>query len=191
MRIISGNLKGKKINFIKNIYTRPLKDSVKENIFNVLIHSNFIKIKIEDSNILDLYSGIGSFGIECLSRGAKKVTFIEKDKHASRILKENLINLSIIHKSKIINSKIEDTLERKLNEKYSLFFLDPPFADNDFIKNIKFISEKKLFEPNNMIVIHREKKAKDDFNKFIKIIKVKEYGRSKIIFGFFDQDTGE
>ena len=186
MRVISGTFKGKKINFIKNLYTRPLKDSVKENIFNVLVHSNFIKIKIIDSNILDLYSGIGSFGIECLSRGAEKVTFIEKDKHASKILKENLINFSIIHKSKIINGKIEDVLEGKLNEKYSLFFLDPPFADNNFIENIKLIREKKLFEPNNMIVIHREKKTKDDLSKFIKIIKVKEYGRSKIIFGFFD-----
>ena len=79
MRIISGNLKGRKINFIKNLRTRPLRDSVKENIFNILKHSNS-KIKIENSNILDLFSGIGSFGIECLSRGANKVTFIEKIK---------------------------------------------------------------------------------------------------------------
>ena len=106
MRVIGGTLKGKKINFIRNLDTRPLKDSVKENIFNILIHSNFIKVKIEESNILDLYSGIGSFGIECLSRGARKVTFIEKDKLASNILKENLITLSIFDKSKIINRKI-------------------------------------------------------------------------------------
>ena len=91
MRVIGGTFKGKKINFIRNSDTRPLKDSVKENIFNILIHSYFIKVKIEQSNILDLYSGIGSFGIECLSRGARKVTFIEKDKLASNILKENLI----------------------------------------------------------------------------------------------------
>ena len=66
MRIISGFLKGKKIKFLKNSNTRPLKDSVKENIFNILIHSKFIKAKIEKSNVLDLYSGIGSFGIECI-----------------------------------------------------------------------------------------------------------------------------
>ena len=77
MRIISGHLKGKKINYLKNSTTRPLKDSVKENIFNILKHSNFINIKIENSNILDLYSGIGSFGIEGISRGARKVTFID------------------------------------------------------------------------------------------------------------------
>ena len=79
MRIISGKLKGKLINFVSNSTTRPLKDSVKENIFNILKHSNYINVKIEGANILDLYSGIGSFGIECISRGAKKITFIEKD----------------------------------------------------------------------------------------------------------------
>ena len=63
MRIISGSLKGKSIDFIKNSNTRPLKDSVRENIFNILQHSKLIKVDIEKSNILDLYSGIGSFGI--------------------------------------------------------------------------------------------------------------------------------
>ena len=59
MRIISGKFKGRSIEFLKNINTRPLKDSVKENIFNILEHSKKINIKIENSNILDLYSGIG------------------------------------------------------------------------------------------------------------------------------------
>ena len=90
MRIISGSLKGRKINFYKSLKTRPLKDSVKENIFNILKHSNLINIEIENSNVLDLYSGCGSFGIESLSRGAKKVTFIDQDLKASNILKENV-----------------------------------------------------------------------------------------------------
>ena len=71
----------------KILNTRPLKDSVKENIFNIIKHSKKIGIKLENSNILDLYSGIGSFGIECISRGAKKVTFVEKDNLASKFEK--------------------------------------------------------------------------------------------------------
>ena len=61
MRIISGKLKGKTILFTKSNITRPLKDSVKENIFNILLHSNLIKVDLVNSNILDLYSGVGSF----------------------------------------------------------------------------------------------------------------------------------
>ena len=88
MRIISGNLKGKSLNYLKNTTTRPLKDSVKESIFNKLKHSNDIKTNLENADILDVYSGIGSFGIECISRGAKKVTFVEKNSDALIILKK-------------------------------------------------------------------------------------------------------
>ena len=121
MRIISGTLKGKSINFLKNKNTRPLKDSVKESIFNILNHSNLIKTDIQNANILDLYSGVGSFGIESLSRNAKRVTFIEKDINASNILKENLKKLSIFQKSKIFTDKIENVLSR-LEEKFNIFF---------------------------------------------------------------------
>ena len=76
MRIISGSLKGRSIDFLRNSNTRPLKDVVKENIFNILKHSKLINTRIENSHVLDLYSGIGSFGIECISRGAKKVVFV-------------------------------------------------------------------------------------------------------------------
>ena len=77
MRIISGNFKGKKILEPKDKLTRPLKDLTKESIFNVIKHSNKFNINMEKSNVLDLFSGIGSFGLECLSRGASTVTFFE------------------------------------------------------------------------------------------------------------------
>ena len=89
MRIISGKFKGKSVEFIKSPITRPLKDSVRENIFNILQHSNEIKVKIEQAQVLDLYSGIGSFGLECISRGAKEVTFVEQDEKAFNILEKN------------------------------------------------------------------------------------------------------
>ena len=88
MIIISGKFKGFSLHMAVNINTRPLKDRVRESVFNLLIHSNKILINIEKSNILDLYSGTGSFGLECLSRYAEKVFFIENDKHAQEILKK-------------------------------------------------------------------------------------------------------
>ena len=88
MRIISGTFKGKKILEPKDIKTRPLKDLTKESIFNILIHSNKFQTNLENSIILDLFSGVGSFGIECLSRGAKDVTFIENYSGVIPILKK-------------------------------------------------------------------------------------------------------
>ena len=66
MRVISGLLKGRKIFEPKDNETRPLKDLTKESIFNIINHSNKFNINLENSNILDLFSGVGSFGIECL-----------------------------------------------------------------------------------------------------------------------------
>ena len=144
-----------------------------------------IKTNIEKANILDLYSGIGSFGIECISRGASKVTFVEFDKFALKILKNNLEVLSISTKSQILNYKVEDALSLTFNKKFNIFFLDPPFKDLDYSKNLDLIKEKKIFKPNHLIIIHRESKTYDKLNSSIKIIFEKKYGRSKIIFGFF------
>ncbi len=186
MRIISGTLKGRSIKYLKNLNTRPLRDSVKENIFNFLIHSNLIQVNIYNSNILDLYSGIGSFGIECISRGARKVTFVEQDHKATDILKENLVKLSVVNKSKIFTNKIENIIDRELADKYNIFFLDPPFADFNFSNNLLLIKKRKIFNKNHIIAIHRESKSKDELRDIIKIIQVKKYGRSKIIFGIFN-----
>ena len=89
MRIISGNFKGKKILLPKDKLTRPLKDLTKESIFNIIKHSKLLNVKLEQANILDLFSGVGSFGLECLSRGAATVTFLENYKEVSTILKKN------------------------------------------------------------------------------------------------------
>ena len=88
MRIISGNFKGKKILLPKDKLTRPLKDLTKESIFNILEHSNKLNVRLENSNILDLFSGVGSFGLECLSRGSSSVTFIENYNNASACFKK-------------------------------------------------------------------------------------------------------
>ena len=77
MRIIGGNYRGKKIDLPIDKMTRPLRDMVKESVFNLIEHSNKFKIEIQNSKILDLFAGSGSFGLECISRGAKKVVFLE------------------------------------------------------------------------------------------------------------------
>ena len=185
MRIISGALKGRSFNFIRNTSTRPLKDIVKENIFNILKHSKLVKTYIEDANVLDLYSGIGSFGIECISRGANKVTFVEYDKNANEILKNNLKLLSIDNKAAVHKKKIEKFLCSEIKEKFNIFFLDPPFSDLNFSKNLNSIKQNKIYHKNHVIIIHREKKSNDNLEDLISVIESKQYGRSKIIFGVF------
>ncbi len=185
MRIISGIFKWKKIDFLSSATTRPLKDSVKENIFNILAHSNFIRVKVEYAKVLDLYSGIGSFGLECLSRKARKVTFVEQDNKALSVLKKNLKYLHLNSRFEIVKENVEKFVQISISEKYTIFFFDPPFSDNRLLKILIRIKENKAYEKNHIIIIHREKKSKDDFNSILKNKFEKSYGRSKIIFGTF------
>lgn len=185
MRVISGKLKGKSINFIKSTTTRPLRDSVKENIFNILAHSNIIKINVKSSKVLDLYSGVGSFGIECISREASEVLFVERSIQTSSILKENLKNLSITEKTNLYNEKVENVINKIKNKKFTIFFLDPPFTDFNFINNLILIKQNKLFSKNHIVIIHREKNSKDIFDGILNILIKKFYGRSEVIFATF------
>ena len=185
MRIIGGKLKGKQINFTKSSITRPLRDAVKENIFNILSHSNKIKVNIKNSYVLDLYSGVGSFGLECISRGAKKVTFIEKDKIAINKLNMSLKEYLITDKAAVFCEEVENIIQNKLKEKFSIFFLDPPYSDKRFISNLELIRLSKIYNQPHVVILHREKNTKDDFSEILNILELKNYGRSKIIFGSF------
>ena len=183
MRIISGIFKSKKILEPKDIKTRPLKDLTKESIFNIINHSNKFNINLNNSTILDIFSGVGSFGIECLSQGAKEVIFIEKYSGVLPILKKNLINLKSIKNYEIIEEDIySENLFLKLNKKFDIIFLDPPYKDKNYNKILSKINELKILNRNGIIILHRHKKEKDTFPFNFKIIEEKQYGISKIFF---------
>ena len=184
MRIIGGRFKGKKILQPKNKQTRPLKDLTKESIFNILNHSNKFKISVENSIVLDLFSGVGSFGLECLSRGAKHVTFVENYIGVLPILKNNLNNLNISEKYEIIEEDLMSNFPiKKIRQKFNIIFLDPPYKEKRLPNIIDDIFQKKILNKNGVIVIHRHKKENDEFSKNFKILDEKKYGISKILFG--------
>ena len=184
MRIIGGKFKGKKILEPKDKETRPLKDLTKESIFNIIHHSNKFSINLEDSYVLDLFSGTGSFGLECLSRKAKHVTFVENYKRILPILKKNLFNLKSINNYKIIQEDILNKLEIiGFKQKFDIIFLDPPYKENNLDKLLISILNIKIIKNDGMIIIHRYKKREDKFPDSFKIIEEKVYGISKIIFG--------
>ena len=186
MRIISGNSKGKRLLEPKNKSTRPLKDLTKESIFNIIQHSNKFKVDVVKSNILDLFSGVGSFGLECLSRNASSVTFIENYKDALSVLKKNIENLNYSSSSLIIEKDIFNQFSfESLKKKYDIIFLDPPYKEKNLTSLIISIDKSKILRDNGILIIHRHKKEKDEFSKNFNIIEKKNYGISKIIFGNF------
>ena len=185
MRIISGLNKGKKLIMPNDKTTRPLKDLAKESIFNILTHANYINFHLEDSKVLDLFSGIGSFGLECISRGSKFVFFLENYPPVLEILKKNIINLKYENKSKIMNIdafKInKDTF--RIDQKFQIIFCDPPFKEKKIEVLIKNIIEMDILGKNGIIIIHRKKGDLDNYPKKFKLIDTKSYGLSTFVFG--------
>ena len=189
MRIIGGKLKNKKLHFTENLRTRPLKDSVRENIFNILSHSNNVGINIKNSEVLDLYAGTGSFGLECVSREASRVVFVENDLDALTNLKKNIKNLNSENKTVLLTQDVSEFLNllnlELYKEKFNIIFLDPPYQDKECVEVVKRIKKKELLNKKHIIVIHREIKSEDHIDKYLNIIEKRIYGRSEIFFGRF------
>tara|TARA_B100000029_G_C17560904_1_gene953315 strand:- start:900 stop:1469 length:570 start_codon:yes stop_codon:yes gene_type:complete len=187
MRIIAGKLKGHSLNMSKDKNTRPLKDMARESVFNLLKHSNKISLEFEKINILDLYAGTGSFGLECLSRKAKLAYFVENNKCALDSLKKNIEKLNLKKKTMIFFDDVFNVIKDSaiLDLKFDLIFCDPPFKNKNIGKLIELIFNKNLLKSNGIIILHRNKAMEDKTPHYFKVIDQRIYGVSKIIFAKF------
>ena len=123
MRVIAGTAKGRKLKAPRGRTIRPTSDRVKEAIFNM------IGTEVVGASVLDLFAGTGALGIEALSRGAEKSTFVDESRKAVSLVDENLRLTDLRDKGKVIKGKVETVIERLVGERelYNLIFLDPPY----------------------------------------------------------------
>ena len=187
MRIIAGKLKGTSLHLPQNKTTRPLKDRVRESIFNLLTHSNKMSFQFEKSNILDLYAGTGSFGLECLSRQAGSVCFIVKTKETIKILEKNIEKLKVKKNVDIFFDDVFDCIKKQniFKLKFDLIFCDPPFKDLGIRKLIQLIFSTNILRKDGILILHRNKNIKERLPNDFKIIDKRVYGISEVTFGKF------
>jgi 16S rRNA (guanine966-N2)-methyltransferase len=124
MRVIAGSARGRKLLAPDGRGTRPITDRAKEGIFNMLGPI----IELDDCRVLDLFAGSGSFGIECLSRGAGHVTFVERNRAAAGIIEQNLDNLGFSDQASVLTAGVESVV--RTMTAVELAFCDPPYADD-------------------------------------------------------------
>ncbi len=150
MKIISGEVKKRKIEVPKGI--RPTQDKVRAMIFDVLGE------EIKDTNFIDLFAGSGAVGIEALSRGAEKVIFVEESKKIREVLKENILSLGYLNKTKIISKdalKWLSAVNKKLIiENYNIIFADPPYNKGWIEKLLHLINTEFCLDKNLFIIEH-------------------------------------
>jgi 16S rRNA (guanine966-N2)-methyltransferase len=159
MRLISGTLKGRLIKVPDSKLIRPTTDRVRETFFNLLNN----RISFEGLKVLDLYSGSGSLGLECLSRGASTVDFVEKNYAIQKNLRENISSLNLTEKSRVFKMDALKYTSLADHPVYDLVLADPPFFRDDIYKVVENILSNRYLADDSYIYIERsiQTKSKD------------------------------
>lgn len=145
MRIITGTARGIKLATLEGDATRPTSERAKEAVFSM------IQFDIEGRNVLDLYAGSGQMGLEALSRGAKNATFVDSSRAATDIIAANAKKTHLDASSRIITADCNGFISR-LNEKFDLVFIDPPYALHAVAGALEGLLEKGALKSTSTIV---------------------------------------
>ena len=148
MRVITGKARGVALKTPEGMTTRPTSDRVKEALFSI------INFDIPDAEVLDLFGGTGQLGIEALSRGAKRAVFVDAGDAACKLIKENLRRTKLEGQGSVVRSDYLQYLHR-CREKFSIVFLDPPYAEEFLENSLKKLSEIDILKSNGIIVCER------------------------------------
>ena len=181
MRVISGTARSLKLQTIEGMDTRPTTDRTKETLFNV-IGSNLSGI-----TFLDLFSGSGAIGIEALSRGAKKVYFVEENKKAVECIRQNLIHTKLEEDAVVMSQNVFLALEDSLFSKmasFDIIFMDPPYGKELEKRVLLKLNEVKELDEDIMIVVESDLKTEFSYleETMFEIYKEKRYKTNKHTF---------
>jgi 16S rRNA (guanine966-N2)-methyltransferase len=178
LRIIAGRWKGKPLLSLKGITTRPTSDRVKESVFNI------IQSYVPDSMVLDLFAGTGSLGLEALSRGCKRVIFVERDPRAMEILNKNRTSLEYCGKSEVIRRDVLSAIKGfSGSKKFDIIFADPPYDIGLAIPVLEAISTEDVLNEKGVIVLeHHAGEIQPEQIGSLKKIQARKYGNTCISF---------
>ena len=169
INVIAGKYKGQKLFHINNNNVRPTQAKVRKSIFDILGSLN-------DKKILDLYSGVGSFGIESLSRGASHLTSVESNSSVFKILLKNIKKICPNDDIKLHRSTVDRFLNIN-NNKFDIIFADPPYGEFDFFDLKENIS--KFLNLNGIFCMEMKKR---EFDEHEGNIRIKHYGNTQVVF---------
>ncbi len=171
MQIITGKYRARKLVSVPSENTRPTLARVKEAVFNLI--SN----RIEDAVVLDLFAGSGAFGAECVSRGAKKVYFVDKTSEAIKVININTKNMK--EDFDIVKSDYLEALNSfsKKGIKFDLVYLDPPYKSDFAMRSLEMLYKLNLLSDNATIVVEHEfQNDLQNLDKCYIIEKTRKYG---------------
>ena len=180
MRIISGTARGTKLYTLEGINTRPTLDRVKEALFNIIFD------KIQDANVLDLFSGSGAIGLEFASRGARKVYLCDNSKSACEIIKKNIQKTHLENKTILYNLDFKEVINKTKDQIFDVVYLDPPYKTDYIEIAIREMIKNPMINENTLIIAETDEIEKVLMQieniKEIKLDSKRKYGRAHILF---------
>lgn len=179
MRIISGKARGHALKAPKGLNTRPTTDRVKESIFNI------IQSRLNESVVIDLFSGSGNLGIESLSRNANKAYFVDNNINSINSINENLKKTSLIDSSVVYQMDVIAAIEKIANQniKADIIFLDPPYSKNLVTPILEKIFCSEILHLDGIIIVEHRKTDEVPSNiNGLQKYRTKKYGDIAVSF---------
>lgn len=178
MRVIAGEAKGLRLVAPKGAETRPATDRIRETLFAILEPS------LPGARVLDLFAGAGTLGIEALSRGAARATFVERSAAAIAALRKNLAATGFTDQAVVVTANVLAFLDRSgPAASYDLAFLDPPFADLAMLDaSLSHTGLARALEPDATVITRVLRKHPPTPPRTARVVRTKEIGEEDLIF---------
>ena len=145
MRVISGTARGRRLKELQGMETRPTTDRVKEALFNI------VQFELPGRQVLDLFAGTGQLGIEALSRGAARCTFVDQRRDAAALVRENLKLTGLSQQAQVVQAD-SISLLMSCREKFDVIFLDPPYLTGVLEKAVETVSAFDILREHGIMV---------------------------------------
>lgn len=173
VRIISGRYGGRIIQAPDTKRTHPMSERIRNALFNSLGD------EVQDATVLDAFAGTGAIGFEALSRGARHVIFIEKDRVAQRVLTENVASIGVEKTSDIVRTSVANWLEMYKGEQFDLIFADPPYHDPQFSTVARLFA---LLKPGGLMVLSHPGRGEEPAENGVVVVDYRSYGNAFLTF---------
>ena len=171
MRIIAGELKGRRLRTPDDDRVRPTTDKVKEAVFSM------IAPWLYESVIADLFAGTGNLGLEAVSRGASRVYFVDKDRRSIALIRENVSYCKVENRCEILWSDYHSALS-KIEEPVDIVFLDPPYRRGILTDALEAVTEADFLSEGGIVVAeHAADEILPETFGGLTLIKKKKYGK--------------
>ncbi len=178
LRIVAGRLRGRRLRVPSDPALRPTSDRVREALFNILGQD------LSGLDVLDLFAGSGALGFEALSRGARRVVFVEAEPGTATALRRTAEGFGLASEARIIVGRVEDVLERaRFGGPYDLILADPPYSRTEEAYLVESVDAGRLLGSHGTMVVERERRNPAEAGTAgLRLVRSAAYGRTALDF---------